>query len=176
MERQSHGFAYEGSIIQKHNLTKETAYNGEWDAYWQNGKPVQIKAIKFGSAIDLGDYFRNKSKSQNFTLFISFWKGTNDNIVEEYVFENIDCVEWNKMFEYEFDDELRHDLDTITNDYSDDKKWKDIISKHKSRWNQVERLVQPRFKRDHKNQKRMQCAINTSAFKSILEKFNGKKA
>jgi hypothetical protein len=177
MERQSHGFVYQENCIKKYNLIKDDNYTGEWDGYWQNKKPVQIKTIKFGSAIDLGDYYRNKGKVENFTLFLGFWKGTESYIVEEYIFEDINKDEWNKLFEYEFDEELKNDLRKITNNYSDDLKWKEVIRKHKSRWNNIKRLVQPRFKRDHKSQKRMQCAINNSDFyKSFIEKFNGKKA
>lgn len=176
MERQFHGFIYQNICIKKYNLIEDKNYTSEWDGYWPNKKPVQIKTIKFGSAIDLGDYFRNKNKKENFTLFLSFWKRIENNIIEEYIFENIDKNEWNKLFEYEFDKELKNDLKEITNNYSDDLKWKAIIQKHKSKWNSIKRLIQLRFKRDHKSQKRIQCAINNSDFyKFFIGKFNGEK-
>ena len=45
-ERQGHGFTYENNIIRKYNLLKSDNYISKFDAYCNNGIPVQIKYIK----------------------------------------------------------------------------------------------------------------------------------
>ena len=48
---------------------------------------------------------------------------------------------------------------------SDDEKWKEGRIALTDKWKeQTTNLIRPRFKRDHKTQKRMQCAINYSDF------------
>lgn len=40
-----------------------------------------------------------------------------------------------------------------------------MIKAQKARWQkETNNLIRPRFKRDHKNQKRIQCAINNKDF------------
>ena len=56
-------------------------------------------------------------------------------------------------------------LNNITNDVSDDLKWKKEITVLRTEWkNKTTNLIRPRFKRDHKKQKRIQCAINNKDF------------
>ena len=56
-------------------------------------------------------------------------------------------------------------LHNITNDREDDEKWKEMIKTQKIRWQkETKNLIRPRFKRDHKSQKRVQCAINNKDF------------
>ena len=56
-------------------------------------------------------------------------------------------------------------LHNITNDKEDDEKWKEMIKTQKTRWQkETNNLIRPRFKRDHKSQKRVQCAINNKDF------------
>jgi len=184
--RQQHGFDYEKHIIELLNLKRNKNYTGKNDAYYKdkNGKEylVQIKCIKKGSAIDLGDYCRNKNKNKDFVLIIGFWEGSKENIVEEYIL--YPPLEWwiglFKVYDG-FDKEMYEFLDDISNDKIDDakwvsgrkmltKKWNDSWVPHNSDFENVwkekypERLVLPRFKRDHKKQKRIQCAIPNKIF------------
>lgn len=183
--RQQHGFKYQDNIINTWGLVKEKSYVGEYDGYFvDNNFPVQIKTIKFGSAIDLGDYKRNSTKDKNFILFIGFWKGNNNNVS----FENehiliINSNWWRDLFmaPKELIDKMYTLLHNISNDKSDDVFWKQetkkLISLWKSSWklyrysffykwglDYPERLIIPRFKRDHKKQKRIQCSIPNKLF------------
>lgn len=164
MERQKHGFDFENFVIKKFNLIKEAKYTAEYDAYTKNNIPVQIKLEKEGSDIELADIFRNYQKSSDFILIVGFWSGQKDNITKIYsVYFDID------YFKSNFDDELlkifRKFLDEITNNKKDDERWKNQISDFKKRWkNKTPNFIRPRFKRDHKSQKRIQCAINNKDF------------
>lgn len=167
-ERQEHGFVYEQSIIKKYNLKPSIHYIHKDDGY-KNDIPVQIKCIKHKSSIDLGDLWRNGNKSESFYLIIGFWKGKKDNIIEEHILF-IDHKKWNKYFEFDHNDEIKHLIKTISNDYSDDDKWKKEVKRLKGLWNTTDRVIQPRFKRDHKKQKRIQCAISNKIFYSFFVK------
>ena len=175
MERQVHGFYYEQQIINKYNLTKSTGYTDKYDCYCSDGTPVQVKCIKHNSSIDLGDYFRNKTKTEDFILIIGFWKKERHNIVEEHIlYVNKDV--WNNLFQFEYDYELKQMLRLITNERSDDVKWKQQCKQIKGFWNTIPRFVQLRFKRDHKKQKRIQCAINKKNFYGFfIEEFKWEK-
>lgn len=168
MERQRHGFDFENFIIKKFNLIKETKYTAEYDAYTKDSIPVQIKLEKENSDIELADIFRNYQKSSNFILIVGFWSGQKDNIVKIYsVYFDIDC------FKSNFDEELlkifRKFLDEITNERKDDEKWKNQILDFKKQWrNKTSNFIRPRFKRDHKTQKRIQCAINNKDFLNYI--------
>jgi hypothetical protein len=183
MERQIHGFIFEKKEITKRGLTSwndyitknpniETngGYTSTWDAIDENkkgiqfgGKPVQIKCIKKGSSIDLGDIFRNSSKKENFDLIVGFWEVSKTNIVETYLIE-VDYKKWNLLFEWDKYYELR---DWISNKVSNHKsynvQWKTECKKYKVDWG-YERIIQPRFKRDSKNQRRIQCGITYNKF------------
>lgn len=84
MERQAHGFIYENKKIYEYNLKKYEGYTMPFDAY-DNNYNYQIKTIKKGSSIDLGDYFRNAKKNEDFYLIIGFWEKEKTNIVEEHL-------------------------------------------------------------------------------------------
>lgn len=61
-------------------------------------------------------------------------------------------------------------MDGISNSYDDDAKWNTFMNKFKKSYGDA--IVKLRFKRDHVDQKRVQCAINFTDFKNILIKEN----
>ena len=70
--------------------------------------------------------------------------------------------------------DLKAFLANITNSSIDDEKWKKGISIYKKLWGkETPNLVRLRFKRDHKTQKRMQCAINNKIFYDYFLKHYG---
>ena len=167
MERQKHGFLYEDKYIQENNLIKEDNYTSEYDAYDVDGNCYQIKTIKKGSGIDLGDIFRNANKKNNFFLVVAFWQGSKSNIVKVeklYIDKNI----WNEILDFDKYDELKEWIQSVSNDYSYDNQWK----KERLFWKKEfgNRKINIRFKRDHKSQKRIQCSINYKVFYSYFVK------
>ena len=163
MERQSHGFIYQSEVSKRLGIEESTEYTSKWDGFL-DGHPVSIKTIKKGSSIDMADYFRISSITESFYLIVGFWEGSTDNIVEEYILF-IDGAEFHALFPEGFEDKLHTLLNSVTNDHADDEKWntlrKAVSAEYKAN---CPNLVSLRFKRDHKSQKRIQCAINKSAF------------
>lgn len=157
-ERQRHGFEYECRKLDEFGLVKCKNYISEYDALMGN-ICVQIKCIKYGCAIELGDYFRNKRKNQDFILIIGFWKGTKSNIVEEAIYY-IDHKEFVSNMKYDNDAQIVAEMSLITNLHEDDKRWKEFRVKYTKDYKCNNNCIDIRFKRDHKTQKRIQCAIS----------------
>lgn len=171
MERQAHGFVFEKEISNKFNINLNNKnYTGLWDGE-KNNIPVSIKHIKKGNAIDLGDIFRQASITNEFYMIIGFYEGADSDIHILHFNEN----EYHKMFMDldKFENVFRSGLASVSNDSSDDEKWKQILSDCKKMWkDNTPNIVRPNGKRDHKKQKRWQCSINnTSFFKDIVPKY-----
>jgi hypothetical protein len=62
---------------------------------------------------------------------------------------------------------LKNLIKQISNDTTDDDLWKSSVVKYRSEWNKTSPYLRPRFKRDHKSQKRIQCAITHKDFIKI---------
>ena len=163
MERQNHGFSFEQQCKDKYSITLSGEYMSKWDGEF-NGLPISIKTEKFGSDVEMADFFRNQQVNEDFYLLVGFWKDQKDNIVEEHLLK-IKGDEYHQMFSENYNDRLHNLLDNITNDKSDDAKWKEQIASIRKDWeNDTLNLIRLRFKRDHKHQKRIQCAINNKDF------------
>ena len=178
MERQAHGFSYQAEKIKQYNLStidpatgEELLYTDKWDAFYNN-IPVQIKDKKIGGNIELADIFRQSETTEDFILIVGFWEKEKTNIIEEHILY-INGNEWHSYFDPICLDKYQTLLKTITNDHSDDAKWTQAINQLRKEWSQATPyLIVPRPKRDHKNQKRIQCAINKVVFyKHFLPKY-----
>lgn len=163
MERQKHGFSFEQQCKDKYGIVLSNEYTSKWDGKL-NELPISIKTEKFGSDVEMADFFRNQQVNEDFYLLVGFWKDQKDNIVEEHLLK-IKSDEYHQMFSENYTDRLHNLLDNITNDKSDDAKWKEQIASIRKDWkNDTPNLIRLRFKRDHKSQKRIQCAINNKDF------------
>lgn len=172
MERQQHGFDFEQLVAGIYGIELSKQYTSKWDG-WLEGIPVSIKLEKYKSDIELGDYFRNAATEEDFYLFVGFWQDEIDNIVEFHSLL-INGEEWRTLFPNSFSNSFSLLLSTISNQTSDDGLWKERIVILKQQWqNDTDNLIRPRFKRDHKKQKRIQCAINNRDFyKYFLPKYS----
>ena len=79
----------------------------------------------------------------------------------------IKCLEISVLF-FTFPCIYGSDLDDwiknkVSNDRSYDNQWKEECKYYKNDWG-VNRLIQPRFKRDSKKQRRIQCGITYKKF------------
>lgn len=164
-ERQRHGFDFETFIKAKFAIEPcdEGHYTYKWDGML-NDYPVSIKTEQLGSDIEMASFERNATNKDSFYLIVGFWKDSKDNIVTiETLF--IEGQEWHQLFDEDIVNECKEFLATITNDYSDDEAWSQGCKTLKKKWqSNTLNLIRPRFKRDHKKQKRMQCAINYNDF------------
>lgn len=197
--RQAHGFVNEEVVCHRegytpweiyeqkypHHRDASGAYTSKWDAVDEaspgtnlHGLPIQIKTIKKGKAIELGDIFRNSRIGEDFRLVVEFYESVDPisnrpNIVESHSVD-VDYSKWRELFTFdqysEWADWIRN---RVSNSYSYDTIWKSETRTRKAQWG-PERIVQPRFKRDHKKQRRIQCAVSNSKFghfiKQILKK------
>jgi len=167
-ERQQHGFIYQDKYILKNNLTEEKNYTHKNDAYDKNNIPYQIKTIKKNSSIDMGDIFRNANKNEDFYLVVGFWENKKTNIVEEKKLF-IDHKKWNSILNFQEYDKLKDWIkNKVSNDRNYDNQWKKEMKIWKEKFG--ERKINIRFKRDHKKQRRIQCAINNKIFYSYFVK------
>lgn len=132
----------------------------------------KIKTIKKGNSIDLADIFRNANEQNDFILVIGFWEGNKNNI--ETVRVEVEINKWKKMFNIELMKDLRNFIDTASNDKSFDIQWKNECRRLKNMWGK-DLIIQPRFKRDSKTQKRIQCAINYGKLSDFLKEFKWRK-
>lgn len=167
-ERQLHGFNFESRIIRQFNLTKSESYTDKWDAYTDTGIPVSIKVEKHGTDIELADLYRNMNVTENFYLVVGFWNGTKDNITD-MVSLFIPVATWNTFFNDDIALECKELLQNTSNRHEDDDVWKVAIKQLSKKWkDNTPNLIRPRFKRDHKTQKRIQCAINYRDFRKYF--------
>lgn len=169
--RQMHGFSNEYQIKQRYSLLDydDTSYTARFDAKHMDGIPISIKTKKNRSAVELGDYWRNVEISEDFYLVVTFWKDTPDNIVDE-VHMLIPGEEWSKLFDRSFDEKIRALIDNASNDYAYDAIWKSERKKLQSEYGK--RIIKLRPKRDHKTQKRMQCAISYADLLDLHSKYS----
>lgn len=167
--RQQHGFNFESYIKETYHIEdcSEGHYTYKWDGML-NGEPVPIKTEQLGSDIEMASFQRNAENTDNFYLIVGFWEDSKDNIVSIetlYVQGN----EWHSLFNQDIVNKCSQLINTITNDYADDEKWKQARLALTKEWKEnTQNLIRPRFKRDHKSQKRMQCAINNKDFYSYF--------
>lgn len=192
--RQNHGFVNEAKVIRREKLKKwedfakenpqlskgQQDYTAIWDAIDENVKtsgkygymPVQIKTIKAGAAVELGDIFRNSKKSETFRLIVEFYQKNDKSKVLETVDVIVDPVKWKTHFDFpdyaEWKRWIKYD---VSNCYSFDAAWKIQREEKKTDWNikNPNSLVTPTFKRDHKKQRRIQCSVNNANFKKFIE-------
>jgi len=153
---QYHGFLYEGNIISKYNLLPSKSYISKFDAYTQNGIPVQIKCIKYGNEICLGSFINNQSLNRDFILHIGFWVNSKTNIVREDIIY-IKWKKWKKYLKFKYTNKMVRDFKK--NNVKSKIKYTNLWSKaqHKSH----HRPIQLRFKisKSTRNNNRIQCAI-----------------
>lgn len=172
-ERQAHGFVFEEYVEKEFGVNRSgKTYTDSWDGEL-NGKPVSIKTAKLGSDVELADFRRNALNTQDFYLIVGFWEGSKTNIVKVEKLL-INGSEWHTLFPQHFIADFAALLASVTNDKSDDAKWRSLITAQRKQWQaETGNLIRPRFKRDHKTQKRIQCAINYKDFYNyFVPKYN----
>ena len=166
--RQIHGFKFQEQMCYEKNLKESSEYIGKWDAHDSQNTPCVIKTFKMGSEIPLSDIFTNSNRNENFRMILGVWKDVTSNIVE-VIDVLVDYEKFVKEFEFEHYDELKNWIKNVSNNRSYDFFWKQECNTWKSKWGK-NRLVQPRFKRDHKTQKRIQSAVTYKNIKEFIHK------
>lgn len=168
-ERQGHGFKYENEFIKRNNIQKSVSYTSQFDGDY--GLPIQIKYMGNRNEVCLGDYKRNLNISQDFILHIAFYKEKNilPNIEEYTLYINHEI--YSNLFKNNDIDKVLDEFRLISNDKSDNAKFKLFRNKYKK----SNGIIHIRFKRDHKKQKRIQAAIPYGNIQDFVKLFKSYK-
>jgi predicted RNA methylase len=169
--RQNHGFIYENTVVDKYGLIK-LENSSVFDAMYKD-TPVQIKCIKKNSSVCLGSLLNNKNINRDFILVVGYWETIKTDVVEEITYY-IKYETYSQFFKFQDLDNMFLEMESISNNVSDDDVWKLFAKKYKALWG-VNNPVSINFKRDHKTQKRVQCSIsqrNINKFLNNFKKFN----
>jgi hypothetical protein len=164
-ERQGHGFKYEDEFIKQYNLQQSDNYTAHFDG--QGEFPLQVKYMGDGNEVCMGDYRRNATTTTDFILHIAFYKEQNKlPNIEEYTLY-IKHEIYTDLFKLNDIINIREELSLISNNKSDDVKFKIFRNKYKKSNN----IIHVRFKRDHKKQKRIQAAIPYTKLQDFVKLF-----
>lgn len=186
MERQYPGIQIEHAIISRLNLKKAEGYTDKFDAFSNvDSTPFQIKSKKVKKLsfnkkvkIEFGGFDRLK-KTENFVVIIENYQMVNNSVFEIDSFEFlVDYKKWNALIDDDAISLLHKSnvFDGISNDHSDDAIWKKRRSSLKKEYIKnypaMAQYFMPRFKRDHKNQKRVQVGVPMDLLKTLSIKTN----
>lgn len=186
MERQYPGIQIEHAIISRLNLKKAEGYTDKFDAFSKvDSTPFQIKSKKVKKLsfnkkvkIEFGGFDRLK-KTENFVVIIENYQMVNHSVFEIDSFEFlVDYKKWNALIDDDAISLLHKSnvFDGISNDHSDDAIWKKRRSSLKKEYIKnypaMSQYFMPRFKRDHKNQKRVQVGVPMDLLKTLSIKTN----
>ena len=104
-------------------------YTDKWDArvpcVRTDGRlyynmPDQIKTIRQGGSVDMGDVFRHAETDENFILHVEFYdKKDKTNILESHILY-VDIEKWKEFFKFDGYEFLRECLVDISNEYTED--------------------------------------------------------
>lgn len=166
-ERQQHGFTYENDVIYRYGLEKSSGYTAKFDAI-KDETMVSIKTKINGGSVEMADYFRNATVTENFILIVGFHTGPERKIVKELTME-IEHGYWMSNFSPQWEQPIRDLLASVDNTKETDALWKRnrlaLQSSYKNWAKESGSIIKLNPKRDHKNQLRMQCSIS---YKNIL--------
>lgn len=161
MERQIAGFEFERLAAEVYGIELSSNYTDKFDGTL-NGISVSIKFEKYGTDIEMAGYFRKANLETDFYLLVGFHKNFK---IEEVHWLYIPANDYHALFSNDCSVFFSKMLKEITNDYQDDEKWHLLVQEAKTMWKEnIPNLIRHRFKRDHKAQKRIQCAINNKDF------------
>lgn len=158
-ERQFFGFKFQDEYCKLHNLTNNKNYTSFFDAKDNNGLNYQIKTYKDKSELMMANPFRYLENKEDFILIIANRDENNNILSTKKVF--IDNVSFKQfLIKQNFTERINYCqnvLNSVTNNYCDDEKFKNLMKKEKgARKNSI---INIQAKRDHKSQKRVQWSI-----------------
>jgi len=168
MERQKFGFDYQKTFF-CNGLTEDKKYTGKYDGYSKSGIPVQVKTYKNKQELMMANPYRYLETNKNFYLVVANRDGNNNILSERIFYITVEALK--KLFaSNNFQERVeycQHCLDSVTNDRTDDVKFKNLMKKEKQSRKAEGNIINVQAKRDHKNQKRVQWSIPNR----FLEKF-----
>lgn len=172
--RQQHGFEYEDLIIEKYKdigMTNINPYTGKelkktdlWDAFL-NKTPVQIKNPAEKGEIGFGDMKRQSQINEPFLIIYGPHREEKSDIIKQYNLWVDNPEEWQTYFNTGMFLKYQQLFDKADHEHQSDAEWKRNIKILRDEYNVEKRyIMQPRPKRDHDKQLRLQCAISHGDF------------
>ncbi len=144
---------------------KPTSYTQKWDIPASantrfGGLPVNPKAAKYGTPVDLGDALRQRRIDEPFILVIGFWKQEGDEKrFVQIVAPRIEPATWAKLWGPFTLADLQH-LDAVIKDKSltpEQARAAALKLKHAPPFTESIIVVNPKI--DAKTQRRLQCSL-----------------
>lgn len=171
--RQGHGFNFETGLMRLLGYSPAVSYTSPVDA-WEPGNggyPVSFKHIKDRGPVELGSACRNAGVDRDFLFYVGFWAGPQRATKRVHTML-VDAQLWRAWFPADMEPFTAEAVfDGISNDYADDVKWRARAKELRALWREKKpegSPIQVRFKRDHKKQKRVQCAIPFRHFERVF--------
>jgi hypothetical protein len=178
--RQGHGFTNENTVIKRFGLRKEQSYTAKWDAYSPTDVPISIKSPEASRPIEFGSYWNQINVTEDFYIIYSPYAyvekdGVQIRVFAEPVIAKIPATVWNGLFDTAFNSRIKRVMEQVTNDKSDDTKFKELVKDFKSQYIKSKAKMNVLFKRDHKTQKRVQCSLDNTEFLKLINKYKQKE-
>lgn len=144
----------------------------KWEAYTKGPEktPVAIRHSLTAHDVEVGDFFLYGMVESDFFLHQSFYYHSKNRPVFEYLV-HLPKDFWESQFPALYHQEIIAFLEDITNDPSDDEKWKHWSHDIKERWRSTGSIIRLAPKRDHRKVKRMDCVIPYPLFIDLVRKF-----
>jgi len=164
-EVQRHGLVFENWICDNFFDGHRPDYTEKWDVSAEvnknhGGIPVNPKAIKYGTAVDMGDALRQFDIDEPFLLIVGFWDQDGDykNFVN-IIAPRINPEDWTKLWHPITREDLEK-LDAVIKDrdldYREARKQAHTI-KNAPPFTEAIMVVNPKI--DSRGQRRLQCSI-----------------
>lgn len=130
-----------------------------------------IKTANIMAEIDFGSLARNAMMTDDFHLVLADWTGRRTNFVRVYVMR-VTAAYWRGLFPIDVTPFLAGSVfEGISNMHADDEVWKRRRKALQEQWQAHLPEGSPmkvRFKRDHKIQRRVQCAMSREGFHRLF--------
>jgi len=176
-ERQDHGLVFQEGLAALLDLQVPEEYTHPVDAYGREivgSAPQRVgysfKSVGRRNAVPLGSFERASSISEDFYLVVGNWVGAKTSIRHIYALK-IPASLWRSMFPPDPTPfSAASVFDGITNSRADDGAWKERRKALTRQWSEAAPYspITLNPKRDHKNQRRVQCSISRSAFAPLF--------
>lgn len=181
--KQHHGFVNEDITLESegnyykdpkyHYYTSEyDSFNGDHEGVYYPHRPVQEKCIGIKNAVEFGDLFRNASKKEDFELIVRFWSQKKPLVISHEDRFLVDHVKWHKHFSpFEHYKEMKEWIKGVSNSKDYNEQWKKERTLWKKKWHSElpHSKITPTFKRDSKNQRRIQCSVSAGNWESFVK-------
>jgi len=135
--------------------------------------PVVVREVRKGNEVSLGDYFKNRTKKENFVLEIHVWdnvKGSKTIVSKHKLF--VKAENWNNLVSFKKFDTMEHDLFNADSD----KAWKEFVDKYGKEFakENPNRPIGLRFKKHGSNGKQVNCGFGLKSITELEKIFSEK--